>query len=93
MKLEIERLAFDSLRNLGEVAEPVKQKSLCDYAESKRESNKYEAGAAGSSREGPSEFSLGSKSSGKSLICRVQNELEIGKVYELEGRCGCLGGM
>lgn len=32
MKLEIERLAFDSLRNLGEVAEPVKQKSLCDYA-------------------------------------------------------------
>lgn len=71
MKLEIERLAFDSLRNLGEVAEPVKQKSLCDYAESKRESNKYEAGAVSPGREGPLEFSLDSKSGGKSLICRI----------------------
>lgn len=35
MELEIERLAFDSLRNLREVAEPVTQKGSCDYAEQK----------------------------------------------------------
>lgn len=30
-ELETERLSFSSLRNLREVAEPVKQKGLCDY--------------------------------------------------------------
>lgn len=35
MELEIERLAFDSLRNLREVTEPVTQKGSCDYAEQK----------------------------------------------------------
>ena len=35
MELETERLAFDSLRNLQEVAEPVTQKGPCDSAEPK----------------------------------------------------------
>lgn len=35
MELETERLAFDSPRNLWEVAEPVTQKGLCDNAEQK----------------------------------------------------------
>lgn len=74
MELEIERLAFDSLRNLREVAEPVKQKGPCDYTESKGESSKYEAEAAsrgqavkGLGRQGK-EFSIDSKSNRNSLI-------------------------
>lgn len=84
MELEIERLAFDSLRNLREVAEPVTQKGSCDYAEQKG-NNKYEAEAAsrGQVVKGPGgqgeEFSLDSKSNGKPLTCRGENGLETGK--------------
>lgn len=74
MELEIERLAFDSLRNLGEVAEPVKQKGPCDYAQ--RAKGKvtnmmlaWPAGARLHGLEGQGkEFSLDSKSSGEWFV-------------------------
>lgn len=75
MELEIERLAFDSLRNLGEVAEPVKQKGPCDYAESKKESNKNAGCWSGQQAQAVKgfggqgrEFSVDSKSSGEWLV-------------------------
>lgn len=55
MEPQIERLAFDSLRNLGEVAEPVKQKGPCDDVQRAKGkvTNKMLERPAGPGREGP----------------------------------------
>lgn len=87
MQLETERLAFDSLRNLGKLLNLLNRTGPCDYAESKRERNKSEAGAANAGQAQAvkglggqgKELSLDSKSSGQSLIHRVQNGLDTGK--------------
>lgn len=72
MELAIERLAFDSLRNLGEVAEPVKQKGPCDDAEQKgKEQIRCCGGQQGPGREGSGgqgrEFGVDSRSRGNAL--------------------------
>lgn len=68
---------------MGEVAEPVKQKGPCDYAESKRESDKSEAGAAST---GPTVKGLGGQGKELSLDSESGGEITDSWGYRMDGK-------